>query len=201
MWIICCWSMDLVPGILFDLMGKPGMDPPIAGLESAGLQSGPGRATGAELVGSILLTFGFCRLQSPPEFGFIDIFLFEPPTNKEHIDYLLLKNTSHALARQIAFCFLYFPTKKRGPHVLGFAASKFQKQPQRSGTLRLEQPGLTTRVKIHKPLLPHVLTWATLDPSHIFFHLLPVKYKLDNQNPAEMKYSTQTCTGYGHYHC
>lgn len=60
--------MDLAPGMLFDLMGKPGMDPPIVDLESVGLQSGPGRATGTELVGSILLTFGFWRLQSPPGF-------------------------------------------------------------------------------------------------------------------------------------
>lgn len=56
--------MGLLPGILFDLMGKPGRAPPTTGLERDGLQSGPGLPIEAELAGSILLTFEFCILQS-----------------------------------------------------------------------------------------------------------------------------------------
>lgn len=59
--------MDLVPGMLFDLMGKPGREPPTAGLERDGLQSGPVRDIELELAGSILLTFEFCRFQSLAE--------------------------------------------------------------------------------------------------------------------------------------
>lgn len=120
--------MALLPGILFDLMGKPGMDPPIADLEMDGLQSGPGLAIETELVGSILLTFEFCKLQSFAECWFIDIFLLDPPRKIKLRENFPFK---HAIATTFTFHFalqLYFGQYSKGWTHQGFLGCPVQWQ-------------------------------------------------------------------------
>lgn len=78
-WIISCWSIDLVPGILFDLMGNPGIDPPMEDRAREELQSDPALAIEPEAVASILFSFEFCRLQSLAECWFTETFLLHIP--------------------------------------------------------------------------------------------------------------------------
>lgn len=89
MWIICCCSIGLVPGMLLERTGSPGIELPAVGLGSDALNSGPGLITEVELVGSNLLTFEFGKPQSPDWCWFIATLLLGALTIKKSTKYSL----------------------------------------------------------------------------------------------------------------